>query len=391
MSKKSPFTPALVRLTAAQALFQTFSIMNLTLSGLIGMSLAPDLSLATLPLSLNMVMAGVSLVPVAMVMKRFGARFGFLLGAGFGLLAAILCFMAVSNRDFRLFAIGTALMGVFLASSQYYRFVAADSVAPDQKPRALAWVLGGGVVAALLGPNLARFAAPLGDKPYALCFALMAGLAIMGILVLFSLKDAPAASHEHSGRPLKSIILSAGFLQALALSAISNALMVMIMTATPLAMKQCGLGIGAAAQVIQWHVLGMFLPSFFTGSLMVRFGVKPVVMTGIAIMVAQIFVAVSGQAEWQFVVSLCLLGLGWNLMFIGGSSLLTRVYAPEEREKVQAAHDLLLYVFTASGSLSAGIALKYLSWNGLNLWALPLLLVAVVVVFWRQSAALRIT
>jgi MFS family permease len=365
----------------------TASILTFTLSGLIGLWLAPDPALATLSLSLSMIAAGLSLVPLALIMKRFGQGTGFAIGAISGFLGAILACLAIYFKRFDLFLISGVLIGIYQASSQYYRFAAADNAPPEAKSKALSWVLVGGVLAAFTGSALAKYTTTLLPVTYLASFAATALLAIVALGIAFSLRLNPpiAVTASVNQRPLNEVLLSPKFLTALTVSCIGNGLMVMIMTATPLAMHMCGFGLSQSAQVIQWHVLGMFLPSFFTGHLIARFGVKPIITLGILCMFTLILVANGGLEEWRFILGLMLLGVGWNFMYIGGSTLLTLAYEPQEREKVQAAHDFILLVVASVASLSAGAVLSHFQWNGLNLWAIPFLIITLGIVWIRTK------
>ncbi len=397
-------------LTAAQALFQTASILLVTLSGLIGLSLAPDRALATLPLSAMIVGSALVMVPASLLMQRWGRRRGFLMGTACGVGAGALGGLSLVTHDFTWFVLANGLVGAWQAFAQYHRFAAAESAPAGQQSRAISWVMVGGVVAALAGPALARAAQGLGEvwgPLYLPAFVTVATLAVLAGLITASLQlpeEAPALARAGAGqpagavsalaspistaRPLRRIMAQPLFLAALTSSSVAFAVMVLVMTATPLAMQGCSLPLSAAALVIQAHVLGMFLPSFVTGSLIQRLGVLPIMGLGLVLMAAHVVVALSGVELWHFTTGLVLVGVGWNLLFIGASTLVTRTYTAAERAKTQAAHDFLMSAAAGVASLSSGALLNAWGWRGLNWSALPVLAVAALVLAglaWQQA------
>ena len=382
-------------LAGAQALFQTASVMVVTLSGLAGETLAADKRLATLPIAMMMVAAAAAMIPASMLMKRYGRKAGFALGCVLGCLGGLGAAGAIWLGSFWLFVCANMLVGGYQAFAQYYRFAAADAASIDFKSRAISWVIAGGVVAALAGPNVARITQGIGPMPfmasYLALFALSAGaLALVTRLAL----PAVAVEQRHGpARPLPAIIRQPVFLTALAGSAVGYAVMIMVMTATPLAMQICGQPLGASATVIQWHVLGMFAPSFFTGKLIRRFGVLPIMAAGIALLGGHVAIALTGSEFLHFLSGLILLGVGWNFLFIGGTTLLTEAYRPSERAKTQAAHDFLMFGAVSLASFSAGGLLNTWGWRSVNLTALPFLALALMAVLglgarrWRNRIA----
>ena len=374
-------------LAATQALFQTVSVMVITLSGVVGWMLATDKSLATLPIAMMMVAAAVTMIPAALFMQHFGRKSGFLLGATLGGIAGLLAAVAIWLDSFALFVAANMLVGSYQAFAQYYRFAAADAASADFKSRAISWVIAGGVIAAVAGPNLVRFTQNVGTVPSALTYLTMVALAILAILLLsrlaLPLVAATAASDTAASdtpRALTAIMCQPVFLTALAGSAIGSAVMLLVMTATPLAMQICGLPLSSAATVIQWHVLGMFAPSFFTGNLIHRFGVLTIMGIGVALLVGHVAIALSGIEYLHFLSGLVLLGVGWNFLFVGGSTLLTRAYRHSERAKVQAAHDFLMYIAISIATFSSGSLLNAFGWRSVNLVVLPLLAVALLMI-----------
>jgi len=401
-------------LTAAQSLFQTASILLVTLSGLIGLSLAPDRALATLPLSAMIVGAALVMVPASLLMQRWGRRRGFLLGTACGVAAGVLGGLSLLWHHFALFVLANGLVGAWQAFAQFHRFAAAEAAPEGQQSRAISWVMVGGVAAALAGPALAKSAQGLGEAwgpLYLPAFVIVSGLAVVAAVLTSSLRlpdelATPSASAPVStasalhgtsalqaaapapARPLLRIMAQPLFLAALTSSSVAFAVMVMVMTATPLAMQGCSLPLSAAALVIQAHVLGMFLPSFVTGSLIQRLGVLPVMGLGLALLAAHVGVALSGIQLWHFTTGLVLVGVGWNLLFIGASTLVTRTHTPAERAKTQAAHDFLMSGAGSVASLSAGALLSAWGWRGLNWSVLPVLGLAGLVLMglaWQQA------
>lgn len=370
-------------LAATQALFQTASVVMVTVGGLVGLKLAPDARLATLPVGMVMVAATVAMIPAALFMQRYGRRAGFVLGCLLGTAAGAIATLGVLTASFTIFLIANALLGVYGAFSGYYRFAAADAVSPGFRSQALSWVVAGGVVAAVLGPAIVRYSnSHTVASPFIAPFIAMAILGLLALMLVSRLRVPPmlpaAAGEASEARALKVVMKQPVFVTALASTTVGFAAMVMVMTATPLAMQMCGLPLWASTNVIQWHMLGMFIPSFFTGKLIQRFGTLPVVTCGVALLLAHIGVALSGIAYQHFVAGLILLGMGWNFLFIGGSTLLTESYRPAERARTQAAHDFIVYGITSMASLSAGGLLATLGWRAVNLAVLPALLIVAI-------------
>lgn len=369
-------------LAGTQALFQTVSVMVITLSGVVGWMLAVDKSLATLPIAMMMAAAAVTMIPASLFMQRYGRKAGFLLGAILGAIAGLLAAIAIWRESFSLFVAANMLVGSYQAFAQYYRFAAAEAASAEFRSRAISWVIAGGVIAAVAGPNLVRFTQNIGTVPSALTYLTMVALGILAMVLLSRLALPPESTTEiHSpARALPAIMRQPIFLTALAGSAIGSAVMLLVMTATPLAMQTCGLPIGAAATVIQWHVLGMFAPSFFTGNLIRRFGVLTIMSTGVVLLAGHVAIALSGIEYLHFLSGLILLGLGWNFLFVGGTTLLTEAYRPSERAKVQAAHDFLMYAAITVATFSSGSLLNNFGWQSVNLAVLPFLAIALLMI-----------
>ena len=369
-------------LSSAQALFQTASVMMMILSGLVGLKLAADKSLATLPIAMMMVAAAATMIPASMLMQRFGRRAGFLLGTIIGCLAGLIAAGAIWIESFWLFTFANMLFGGYQAFAQYYRFAAAEAVSTDFKSRAISWVIAGGVVAAFAAPCVSKLTQGIGPVPFMASYIALFVLTLGALLIVawLSLPSPSIAVTDGPKRPLLKIIRQPLFLTALICSSVGYAVMIMVMTATPLAMYMHGHSLAASATVIQWHVLGMFVPSFFTGNLIHRFGVLPIMVVGTILLGGHVAIALAGNAYLHFLSGLTLVGIGWNFLFIGGTTLLTEAYNPNERAKTQAAHDFLMFGAVSIASFAAGGLLNLWGWRSVNLIVLPFLILVLIAI-----------
>jgi predicted MFS family arabinose efflux permease len=380
-------------LAICQALFVCSQSTLFLVGGLVGFALAPDKAWATLPVTCTILGTALATVPASLYMRRLGRRTGFMTGACLAIVGGFVAAAAIATADFWLFSVGTFLFGCYHAFCQYYRFAAADAAEPAFKSKALSLVLAGGVIAGFIGPELANQTRELVDPFSYLATVLVLSLLALLALVLVSRTSLPRLSGEEqaaSGRPIGTIMAQPRFLVAVLASMIGFGVMSLIMTATPLAMIGCGFHDSDAGFVIQWHILGMFGPSFFTGHLIARFGVPNVMAAGVAALAATLAFTLSGIEIGNFWLGLILLGIGWNFLFIGGSTLLTDCYAPAERAKTQAAHDFLVFATTASASLLSGTLLAGFGWTTVNLIAMPLVALAGLVVLglaWSRRQA----
>ena len=324
--------------------------------------------------------AAVMLIPASLLMQRLGRKLGFLMGAGFGAAAGALAAFAVARSDFVLFVAANTLVGAYQGFAQYYRFAAGEVASPEFRSRAISWVIADGVVAAFAGPNIARFTQALGPMPFVWPYVSLVVLGLLSMAVLSGLRlpTAAPAQELETARPLRQIVAQPAYLIALVGSSVGYGVMIMVMTATPIAMQLCGLSVSDATTVIQWHVLGMFVPSFFTGDLIKRVGVLNVMAAGVVLLGGHVVVALSGNQLAQFVSSLVFLGVGWNFMFIGGTTLLAETYRPCERAKAQGVHDFLVFATLTVASFSAGSLLNASGWHAVNLLVLPALGLALV-------------
>ena len=378
-------------LVLAQTLYMVASITVMTLSGVVGAQLAPHLGLATLPVSLMMVGSVLSTLPASLFMRAVGRRVGFIVGAAMGGVGGgLLCVWGVMQQDFWLFSGGSLLLGLYQGFAMYYRFAAADVADPKNRSKAISWVMTGGVFAAFLGPWNASALQDLWPQypnagPY-LVIALMAVLAIALLSQLRVPRVMESAATEPP-RPMPVIARQPAFVVAVLTSAIGYAVMALVMTATPLAMRANGFEMAQIAMIMQWHVLGMFVPSFFTGRLISRFGMPRVSGVGVMLLLGASGAALLGQTLSHYWVALVLLGVGWNFCFIGGSALLASVHSPSERGKVQGVNDLLVFALVAVGSLLAGALFYGLGWAGLNMAMLPFVALVGVALLWLRSAS----
>ncbi|MEX2407700.1 MAG: MFS transporter, partial [Rhodovibrionaceae bacterium] len=334
---------------------------------------------ATLPLALQFLGMVCSTLPASMIMRRWGRRAGFTLGAGIGALGGAISMAAVFAADFTLLCLGSVLIGSAAAHAQYYRFAAADTATEAFRSRAISLVLAGGVAAAFIGPELAKQTRTL-FEPVLFAGGYLAIIMLMLLTILLlrwvRIPVATYAPGASSGRPLLEIMRQPVFIVAALGAMVGYGTMNLVMVSTPLAMLACAHPFESAAFVIQLHVLGMYAPSFFTGHLIHRFGLRPVMGAGALLLLGCVAVTVSGIAVANFAVGLILLGLGWNLLFVGGTTMLTQAYRPEEKAKVQAINDFLVFGTVAATAFLSGAVYDLYGWNVLNfLLIAPVLLV----------------
>jgi MFS family permease len=394
-SQKTEMHRQVALLSAAQALFQTVSVLVMTIGALAGSILAPSPEWATAPIAAMFLGTAVGTVPASAWMSRVGRRIGFVAGALLGTVGGLLAAAGMIFSSLLLLCLGTFLVGTYQSFAQFYRFAASEVADDAFRPRAISLVLAGGVVAALAGPALARLGGDLMVPTYTASFVILAGVSLLGAVVLLGLRiPAPAAAQAGSAaaRPLLDIMRQPTYLVALFGAASGYGIMILAMTATPLAMVHHQHGLGETATVIQLHVLGMFLPSFFTGSLIARFGVLQVMLTGVLLLAGHVLLSLSGTGFYSFASALVLLGIGWNFLYVGGTDLLTRTYATSEKAKAQAANDLTIFVVGLMASLSAGALHSSIGWQTMNIWLLPWLAAAAGAVLWLQrSGTERVT
>jgi MFS family permease len=373
-------------LSVAQALYSCCIITVFSTAGLVGLAIAPDKGLATLPITTFVIGSMATTIPASFLMRRYGRKPIFLLGAVASILGAILATWSIFHAAFWSFCVATALQGVFQATSNYYRFAAVESSEPENKSIAISWVLTGGVVAAVAGTLIAGQTADVFSPfTYAGSYVAAAILALINFAVVAALQI-PKPSPEEVAGPQRSwpeLLRQPRLIVAMASAIIAYALMNLMMTAAPVAMNLCGFDNSASFWVIQWHVLGMFVPSFFTGLLIKRFGVNLITSIGMGLLIAAGITGLLGITFGHFAVGLILLGLGWNFGFIGGTTMLTECYRPSERAKVQAANDFGISAMMAVASFSSGKMLSHWGWHSVPIAIFPFAALALGLIVWQ--------
>ena len=380
----NPIRRTVSLLAACQALLLVNNVIFISLNGLAGFMLAADKSLATLPVTGYVVGGALWAVPASYFMKRFGRRAGFSLGSVMAIIGAGICASALYVSSFWLLCLGTLVTGAYSAFGIQYRFAAADMSPPDFRARAIALVLTGGIVGGIVGPESSKFTKDLLGIPYLGSYVSLMFFALASLVILQFLRI-PAPPPETSTaprRPLREILSQPAFIAAVACGSLGYGVMNLLMTATPLAMSHEHHAFAATALVIEWHVIGMYAPGFFTGSLIRRWGVLPVMAIGVVLEAACVAVALSGHDVHHFFVSLLILGIGWNFLFVGATTLLTEAYRPEERAQVQGINDACVFATMAVSSLSSGMLLHADGWSMLNRISLVPLCIVIVALVW---------
>lgn len=377
---------AVAILVWAQSTLGAQMSVHVILGGLSGALLASDPALATLPISLTMLGSMLSAPLMAGIMGRFGRREGFVLGALAGAAGAALAAHAIMIKDFRLFCIASVILGIYLSAHNFYRFAASDLASPAFRPKAISYVMAGGLVAALLGPELVvRFKDWLEPIPYAGGYIALVGLNLVGVIPIFFLdipRPARTPRGQRAGRPWSEILSDRRVIVAMICAMIAYALMNLMMTSTPLAMIACGFVTDDAAQIVRIHVISMYAPSFFTGGLIARFGAPRIIAIGLGLLAASAATGLSGISFGHFGVALALLGVGWNLAFIGATALLASAHLPEEQARVQGLNDFLVFGTVTFGSFSSGALMAIWGWEAVTLAMLPALTIAAIALAW---------
>lgn len=372
-------------LSVCQALANTSNTILIALGALVGSSLAENKLLATLPVSTVMIGTMLFTMPASYWMRAVGRKYGFMTGLAIGMLGALVCSIAIYETNFWLFCIGTGLLGINNSFVQQYRFAAADVASPEFKSRAISLVMAGGVLAAFLGPQSAKLTQDLfAPITYLGSYVSIIGIAFVAILLMFLVRipNLTAEQKKQSGRPLKEIMLQPTFFVAVIGAMVGYGVMSLIMTSTPLSMVAHEHGSGAAFDVITAHVVGMFGPSFVTGTIIKRFGVLNVMMAGAVLLAACVGISLTGHELHQYFTGLIVLGIGWNFLFIGGTTLLTECYNESEQAKVQGFNDFLVFGTVAFASLSSGSIFHFMGWESLNLFSVPFLMIAFMATAW---------
>ena len=371
-------------LAACQAMLFTNNATLIAINGLAGLALAPYAALATLPVTCWVLGGALGTMPASLHMKRVGRKRGLSWGTLWGVAGALIAAAAIWLQSFWLLCFATLVWGVYNAYGQYYRFAAADVSSPDFRSTAISLVLAGGLVGGLLGPALSRWTVDLaGPRFMGAYLALIAFALVTMVLQRFiRIPEPTAAERTASGRPLGQIAAQPKFIVAVLSGAIGYGVMNFLMVSTPIAMRACGHPYGDAAFVVSWHVVGMFAPSFITGGLIRRMGVLPVMLAGVLLNFAAIGIALSGIAVAQFWWSMVVLGVGWNFLYIGGTTLLTETYRPEERAKAQGANDQAIFIMMVVSSLTSGATVTTAGWERVNLMAVPMVAVVAAALLW---------
>lgn len=371
-------------LAASQAIFGATSTALVVTSGLVGSTLAPSAAWATLPMALSIVGTALTTFPISLMMRRVGRRAGFVLCALAGAAGAFVGAYAIFQRSFGLFLLGCLISGIYQASASYYRFAAADTASPGFRPKAISWVMTGGIVAALVGTFMVMATTNLfAPVTFAGTWLVMGALAVLGAGILLFIDIPLTQKHDApSGRPLGQIARQPRYIVAAMTAMLAFGIMVLVMTATPVAMLGCGFSVKDSSWVIQWHALAMFVPSFFTGSLIQRFGAERISAIGMLLLVGAAVSGLLGIHFENFAIGLVLLGLGWNFGYIGGTTMLTETYEPEEKNKAQGLNDFLVFTTTAVTSLMAGKLLAWFGWEGVNYAVFPMVVLALVMIVW---------
>jgi MFS family permease len=377
--------PRLLLLTLCQGLLMVNNVVFIAVNGLVGLALAPVSWMATLPITAYVAGGALATGLVARHQRHWGRQRTFQLGLLVAIASAGVCAWAALSRNFWLLTVATLVAGYYSANGSLYRFAAAELVQPAFKERAISWVLAGGIIGGVVGPNLANWSRNAMDQPFAGAYLALMGVAALSLALMALIPFPPLAgqgSTHVQGRPMSQIVRQPLFIIAAAGCAIGYGVMNLLMAATPIAMAQCGHPFSSAALVLEWHVLGMYLPSFFTGKLIKRFGVLPIMSIGLALNIACVLFALGGPDVMHFLGALMVLGVGWNFLYIGGSTLATETWRPEEKTRVQAALDFCVYATMTITSFSSGALVTTGGWTAMNLGTLlPISLLAAALIW----------
>jgi MFS family permease len=368
----------------AQGLFLTNNVVFIAINGLVGLALAPLGWMATLPV-MGYVMGGALTTGLAARMQgQWGRQRSFQTGLLVALVSALVCFYAAITRNFYLLCAATVVAGYYNANASLYRFAAAELATTGGKEKAVSWVLAGGLIGAIIGPNLASATRSLMAVPFAAAYLALAGVALVGLAVMAFVQfpPVPVKTTAGTGRPLAVIMRQPVFIVSAAAGALSYGVMNLLMAATPIAMQQCGLPFSDAAFVLQWHVIGMFAPGFFTGHIIKRVGALPVMALGVLLNLLCILIALSGVELHKFLGALFLLGLGWNFLFTGSTTLALQAFTPEEKDKAQGALNFFVFATLALSSFASGALVTTQGWKLLNYGSLLPVAVTAVALWW---------
>ena len=382
----------LLLLALCQGLFLTNNVTFIAINGLVGLALAPLGWMATLPVTGYVVGAALSAMPVSRLQARLGRKRSFQIGLLVAMVTAALCALSVTLHSFWLLVASTLVAGFYSANGALYRFAGPELVQPAFKERAISWVLAGGIAGAFIGPNLASASRGWLAVPFAGAYLALVGVALLSLLALSFIRFAPhvaAAPGASRGRPLRELLRQPAFGVAIVAAALGYGVMNLLMAATPIAMQQCQHPFESAALVLEWHVLGMFVPSFFTGHLIKRFGVLPVMLVGVLLNLVCVAVALSGVDLMEFLVALFALGVGWNFLYTGGTTLFTQCYRPEEKNRAQGVMDSCVFGTMALSSFASGALITTQGWRWLNLGSLVPIVLVMAALLWLAAQRKR--
>jgi MFS family permease len=357
-------------------------------STIVASTLAPDPALATLPISVMILGTWLGTLPVGWLSKAYGRRFALQTGSLFGIVSGLISCTAVLRGSFALLILGALCGGLYASAHQSYRFAASDTASVHFRAKAVSWVLAGGVFAAVIGPQLVIFTKGIWPAYlFAATYIAQSTCAVLaaGVLTFLNIPRPPVSRSLWDGRPMTTILAQPKFIVAVLCGVASYAMMNMVMTSAPLAMVMCNHSVNEAALGIQWHILGMYAPSFFTGALIARFGTRTMMVVGFALMLAAATAGLLGIALWDFWIDLALLGVGWNFSFIGATALVTECHDPHERNKVQAFNDFLMFGTVAIGSFSSGALLAHYGWAVVNGVVFPVVVAAALLLAWDSK------
>jgi MFS family permease len=375
----------LILLTLCQGIFFTNNVTFIAINGLVGLSMAPLGWMATLPVMGYVVGGALSTGLVAKTQSRFGRRISFQLGLLVALFSALLAAYAAWSHNFWLLVCATVIAGYYSANGQLYRFAAAELSVESFREKAVSLVMAGGLIGAIVGPNLASRTKDIVATPFMGAYLALALVAVLGLVVISFIRF-PAVPvkkvGDAAGRPLSVIMRQPIFIVAASTAALSYGVMNLLMAATPLAMQVCGYGFSDAAWVLEWHVIGMFAPGFFTGHLIKRFGTLTIMGVGVLLNFVCIAVALSGVELHQFLIALFLLGLGWNFLFTGSTTLAMRAWRPEEKDRAQAAINFCVFATMAITSFASGALVTTGGWTWLNVGSLVPVALAGLALAW---------
>ena len=371
-------------LTLAQGLYLTNNVTFIAINGLVGFALAPEPWLATLPVMAYVVGSAMATTLVAKVQRRLGRKRSFQIALLVAFFSSLVCAFATLEKQFWLLNLGTVIAGFYNANAQLYRFAAAELADKTAKEKAISWVLAGGILGAVLGPNMASWTRDWFMQPFAGAYITLAGVALIAIGVVSQIHfpEKRVDPDQEPGRPLSEIMRQPLFIVCTLTAALAYGVMNLLMAATPLAMEACQFTFDKTAWVLEWHVIGMFAPGFFTGTLIKRIGVMWVLRTGVALNIACVMIALSGITFFHFLTALFLLGVGWNFLFTSSTTLALEAYRPSERDKAQGAINFFVFLATALSALSSGVLITTQGWTLLNLGSIvPLTIIALALIW----------